>query len=126
MEPAERTDRLKAALIDGSCGMVLWLLSKVPFVGFLPMVAMIALVGAQLYLLATLGQTIGKMVMKIRIVRKDTFDNGGFKTNVLVRTFANFLLCIVPAYPVLDCLLIFRDDRRCVHDWLAGTLVVKN
>ncbi|MBI4347945.1 MAG: RDD family protein [Elusimicrobia bacterium] len=125
MEPAERSDRLKAALIDGGLGLVLSLLSGVPMIGWVAGVAMIVLVGVQLYLLATQGQTLGKRFMSIRIVRRDTLENGGFLTNVVLRTFVNFLLCIVPAYPVIDCLLIFRDDRRCVHDHLAGTVVVK-
>ena len=36
---------------------------------------------------------------------------------------------VIPAIgnilPLLDVLFIFREDRRCLHDFIAGTKVVK-
>lgn len=125
MEPAERLDRLKAVLVDGALGVALMALSRLPFIGWPFTLGLIALTGIQLYLLATKGQTVGKQLLKIRIVRADTLENGGFMTNVVWRTFVNFLLAIVPLYILVDVAFIFREDRRCVHDWLAKTVVVK-
>lgn len=71
------------------------------------------------------GQTLGKKALGIRIVRQDTRKNGGFVTNVLLRTMLNGLLGAVPLYGLLDMVFIFRDDRRCIHDLIAGTIVVK-
>ncbi|MBI4425449.1 MAG: RDD family protein [Elusimicrobia bacterium] len=122
MENAERLDRLKAAIVDGLLFAVLWLLAHVLF---LLWPAVLALSGYQFYLLTTKGQTIGKRLFKIRIVKADTLENGGFVTNVLLRSIVNGLLWFIPVYMVADSLLIFRQDRRCIHDILAGTIVVK-
>ena len=60
----------------------------------------------------------------IRIVKVDTGENGGFVTNVLVRTILNGLIGIIPLYGLIDILFIFRGDKRCIHDLIAGTKVV--
>jgi uncharacterized RDD family membrane protein YckC len=76
-------------------------------------------------LLTVEGQTLGKMVMQIKIVEVATGKNGGFVTNVLLRNVVNFLISIVPFYLLVDVLFIFREDRRCIHDLIAGTRVVR-
>ena len=87
-----------------------------------------------LVLLITEGQTIGKRLMKIRIVRLDTGKNGGFLTNVVIRGFFGFAMELVKslglahlgsAIFLADTLFIFRKDRRCLHDFIATTRVVK-
>ena len=78
----------------------------------------------QLVMLTRTGQTAGKRALRLRIVRQDTGENGGFKTNVLLRVFVQSLLCLIPGYLVLDTLFIFRADRRCLHDMIAATRVV--
>ena len=88
-------------------------------------IACLALVILQLVFLAKDGQSLGKKVLKIRIVKYDTGKNGGFVTNVLLRTWLNGLISIVPFYGLVDTLFIFREDKRCIHDLLAGTSVVK-
>ncbi len=70
------------------------------------------------------GQTIGKKVTKIRIVNENTGENGGFVPNVLLRAIVNALLSLIPFYALIDILFIFRKDRRCIHDFIAGTVVV--
>ena len=70
------------------------------------------------------GQTLGKHVLGIRIVKRDTGENGGFVRNVLLRFIFNRLLGIIPLYGLVDILFIFRGDRRCIHDMIAGTQVV--
>jgi uncharacterized RDD family membrane protein YckC len=93
------------------------------------LLAVLALVGTQFYLLATRGQTIGKILMKIRIVVYNEGSNPGFVKVVLLRLFLNGLIGAVPfvgpVYSLVDICFIFRDDRRCIHDLIAGTEVVK-
>jgi uncharacterized RDD family membrane protein YckC len=76
-------------------------------------------------LLTVEGQTLGKMIMQVKIVEVATGKNGGFVTNVLLRNVVNFLISIVPFYLLVDVLFIFREDRRCIHDLIAGTRVVR-
>jgi uncharacterized RDD family membrane protein YckC len=83
----------------------------------------------QIYLLVTRGQTLGKMLLGIKIVNFEDEENPGFVKVVLLRLFVNGLIGAVPfvglAYSFADVLCIFREDRRCIHDLLAGTKVVK-
>ena len=80
------------------------------------------------YLLATRGQTIGKMLLKVRIVRSD-----GSRASLLrivgLRFVPTTVISLIPiiggVYALVDCLLIFRDSRRCLHDNIADTIVVK-
>ena len=79
----------------------------------------------QAYFLTRQGQSLGKMIMNVRIVRIDSNSNGGFVTNVLLRAIVNDFLCLLPIYGLVDVLFILRSDGRCIHDLLAGTRVVK-
>tara|TARA_B100001013_G_C24367663_1_gene346888 strand:- start:53 stop:589 length:537 start_codon:yes stop_codon:yes gene_type:complete len=82
------------------------------------------------YLLVTKGQTLGKLALGIRIV--DAVSNGA-ATAVKILGLRYVLVMLVGAIPIIggllgliDFLFIFREDRRCVHDLLAGTKVVSN
>ena len=82
------------------------------------------------YLLVTKGQTLGKLALGIRIV--DAGSNGA-ATAVKILGLRYVLVMLVGAIPIIggllgliDFLFIFREDRRCVHDLLAGTKVVSN
>ena len=82
------------------------------------------------YLLVTKGQTLGKLALGIRIV--DAASNGA-ATAVKLLGLRYVLVLLVMAIPIIgqllglaDALFIFRSDRRCVHDLLAGTKVVSN
>lgn len=90
--------------------------------------ALLSFLLGQLWLLWRRGQTVGKILLGIRIVRVDTLEKGGFVTNVLLRTLLNNLIVSIPIagllYGLADALFIFRDDRRCLHDKIAGTCVV--
>jgi len=78
----------------------------------------------QIYLLSSQGQTLGKKVVNIRIVKVNTCVNGGFATNVLLRMILNGILESIPFYGLIDILFIFRKDLRWIHDSIAGTHVV--
>lgn len=80
-------------------------------------------------LLTTRGQTIGKRIVSIQIVCYRDAAHAGFVRAVLLRALVNGLFAIVPLvgdfYPIVDALFIFGEERRCIHDYLAGTMVVK-
>jgi uncharacterized RDD family membrane protein YckC len=129
MELATRTQRLLAILADAviiSVPFVIGALEAVPEpVRFLAVVVSLVLFIVQLVMVTKHGQTLGKRIVGIRIVMKDTLENGGFVVNILKRGFLNALLSIVPFYAPADVLFIFRADRRCLHDLLAGTVVIQ-
>ena len=141
--PADRVKRLVATLLDGlifgvtaAMAFGAGFLSGVGFhwgVGLLSGFGLMSIVWlgmlvCQCYLLAVRGQTIGKIVMGLRIVRFEDGGNPGFVKAVLLRTFLWALITAVPVVGtligVVGILFIFRDDQRCLHDHLAGTRVV--
>lgn len=88
----------------------------------------IALLGIQIYLLATSSQTVGKYVMKTQIVDYQTRQPADFVHSFVLRAFVNGLIgaipCVGPIYSIVDILFIFGQDYRCLHDKLANTCVV--
>jgi uncharacterized RDD family membrane protein YckC len=122
---ASRGSRFFAAVVDSAAILVVYLVAyalNTPAFLFLGVLAVAAI---QIYYLSVQGQTIGKMVMNIRIVNFHTNENGGFVPNVLMRGILNGLLGFIPFYALVDVLFIFRDDRRCIHDLIAGTKVIE-
>lgn len=81
-----------------------------------------------LVLLHRNGQTIGKKIVNIKIVRTD-----GSPCALLRIVFARWLPMVVigmvpllgPIVSLVDVLLIFREDMRCMHDHIADTIVVR-
>ncbi len=135
---ASRGSRLAASIID----VLIALASMAP--GFLFMSggaataeemlqegALAAMVGPVLlglyymFILARDGQTLGKKIMKIRIVRFDDGTNPGFGRVVGLRVLLNGLLGNIPFYALVDVLFIFGAQQRCVHDYIAGTKVIQ-
>ncbi|HEX6202966.1 MAG TPA: RDD family protein, partial [Thermoanaerobaculia bacterium] len=90
-------------------------------------VAFLLLVAINLRLLYLHGQTIGKRVLGVRIVRLDG-DRASLGRIVVLRTMAPSLVSGIPLlgmlFALVNYLFIFRDDRRCVHDHMADTKVV--
>lgn len=91
----------------------------------------------QVWLLSTRGQSLGKLVTRIRVVRLDD-SKAGFVNAWLLRealvTVIGFVLGMLPflgplllrpAFHITDWCFIFRDDQRCIHDLIAGTKVVR-
>lgn len=81
-------------------------------------------VPTQVILLARHGQTVGKRLLGIRIVDQETGVTSSAFANVILRYFVNWLLTLIPPYFAIDHCLIFARNRRCLHDYLAGTRVV--
>jgi uncharacterized RDD family membrane protein YckC len=124
IDPAPRGARLLACLIDGMIAMGLLVLFFFTKSFVLLFLGAAVLFFGQLYFLAVDGQTVGKKAMAIKIVRAESGDNGGFVTNVLKRVILNAIIGLVPFYALVDILFIFREDRRCIHDMIAGTKVI--
>ena len=99
--------------------------------------ASLGLLAVQVWMLSTRGQTIGKRIVGIKVVKADGsaagFVNGWLMRELLITAIgiATSLIPIIgpillrPAFHIVDWCLIFRDDQRCLHDQMAGTKVVK-
>lgn len=82
------------------------------------------------WLLWQRGQTVGKAIMGIRIVSTRTGARAPLWRLLVLRgpffaTLYGIVLLPFAALPVIDQLLIFTRPRRCGHDWIAGTSVIK-
>jgi len=93
----------------------------------LPLFALLLLV--QGGLLAWRSQSLGKLLLGLRIVNLADHAPAGFVRAFLLRGTMPFLLEQIPVlgliFWVVDSCFIFRADQRCLHDLVAGTTVVK-
>lgn len=84
--------------------------------------------GINLYLVLTNAQTVGKRLLGIKVARTDG-SRAGFARIFWLRNIVNALPSLIPfvgfLYTLIDHLLIFGDARRCLHDRIAGTIVVR-
>jgi uncharacterized RDD family membrane protein YckC len=72
---------------------------------------------------AETGQSIAKKLLAIRVVRSDG-SPATLGRIFWLRNVVNTLISFVPLYGVIDMLFIFAEDRQCLHDKLADTIVV--
>lgn len=77
-------------------------------------------------LLHTRGQTVGKRLLGLRIV---AYPDGGRLPlwKLLLRAFSVLAVAAIPfvgLLAIIDTLFIFNKQRRCLHDYLAGSKVV--
>jgi uncharacterized RDD family membrane protein YckC len=74
------------------------------------------------------GQTIGKKLLGIKVVRTDG-SRAGLARIFWLRYLLNTLLMFIPLlggiYSLIDALMIFGEARRCCHDYIADTIVVQ-
>jgi uncharacterized RDD family membrane protein YckC len=147
LRTADLGKRFLGALVDGLIGIVFvgpgygimiagTAMSEQPdqpgplvFVGLaLIVLGGIALLGTQIYLAATRGQSIGKYFLKTQIVDFETGVRANFVQCFLLRSVVNALIGAVPCvggiYSLVDICFIFREDKRCIHDLLAKTCVI--
>lgn len=89
--------------------------------------ALIAFAIYQLVLLYRSGQTVGKKIVGIRIVRVDG-SRASFPRLLFLRYGVPTLIGMIPyvgwIFSLADPLFIFGESRRCLHDMLAETIVV--
>ena len=137
IELADRGTRLGAALLDG---LILFLMVYLPFMlsiligrgnstgGWIGMA--LAGIGLIVWLVYTVrflgenGQSIGKKACKIKLLRKDGSEVSISRV-IVGRNLVNGVLGLIPLYGFIDILFIFGNQRRCVHDYSADTIVVK-
>lgn len=78
-------------------------------------------------LIAQSGQSLGKKIVGTRIVRLDG-SLPGFGYGVALRSWIPAIIGLIPwvggLFGLVDILFIFGQERRCVHDHIAGTRVV--
>jgi uncharacterized RDD family membrane protein YckC len=140
---AGRGRRLGAVIIDGIIGFALfgliaWLTPWNPWTAAMKgnqittvavnlALGYIGFIVIHGWLLLNRGQTLGKAALGVRIVRPD-----GSRATALqllgLRYGLSSLFGMIPfvggLYTLVDSLFIFRASRRCIHDVLAGTIVV--
>jgi uncharacterized RDD family membrane protein YckC len=139
-EPAERSTRLGANILDSLVfgGMVLTPLvlmmvtrivgpDNADVVGALGVALMLAGFVAWCWLTILYmhrnGQSIGKKLAGIKVVRSDGTPVSLGRL-IMLRNVVNAMLGILPLYGLIDALFIFGDARQCLHDKLADTIVV--
>lgn len=143
IELAGRGQRLGAAIIDALIGIVLavpiWMILGLsdymaqgiepPFAVMLASIVLgfVFFIVVHGYFLRQ-GQTVGKKLLGIRITDLD--DNlvsfwrligwryAPLSASMIIPVVGNFL-------PLIDSLFVFRSDRRCIHDLIAGTKVIR-
>jgi uncharacterized RDD family membrane protein YckC len=71
---------------------------------------------------------VGKRLLNIRIVRTDG-RRAGFARLLFIRGGVTMVLYMIPLLgslvALVDMLMIFRASRRCLHDVIADTVVVR-
>ena len=84
------------------------------------------------WLLWTRGQTAGKAAMSLMIVDHQTGNCASLWKLLFVRALIPVVVIAVGFFwwllwllVLVDFCFIFRKDQRCLHDWIAGTRVVK-
>lgn len=92
-------------LIVGGIGFIVWMFFTVKFLG-------------------ENGQSIGKKACKIKMLRTDGSEVSISRV-IIGRNVINTILGIIPLYGIIDVLFIFGNARRCVHDYIADTIVIK-
>lgn len=143
-EHASRGIRLGAAIIDSVIVMLVasplaysaftstaWV--DDPFAIFSGPLALLSIAGLLGLIAVTIvfvhrnGQTIGKKLVGIKVVRSD-----GSKASLgrifWLRNVVNGIPTVIPyvgnLYSLVDHLFIFGDKRQCLHDKIADTIVV--
>ncbi len=80
------------------------------------------------YLLAQNGQTVGKLVLGIKMVRSNR-EKIGFGRIIGLRCLPVWIVTSIPLIGgligLVDALLVFREENNCLHDDIADTRVVR-
>lgn len=145
IELAERGTRLVAAILDG---IIVAAMVYLPLFFALSAVdgpdaasggaSVVAVIGGGLTLVGFVawcwltikyvienGQSIAKKLLHIKVVRSDG-SRASLSRIFWLRNVVNGLLGIIPLYGFLELLFIFGESRQCLHDKIAGTIVVKD
>lgn len=81
----------------------------------------------QWYLISTSGQSIGKKLVGLKIIKGDGSDVN-FVSGVILRSWIPAVIGWIPLvgsiFGLVDALFIFSSDHRTLHDHIAGTKVI--
>jgi uncharacterized RDD family membrane protein YckC len=95
---------------------------------YLGVMAELVILSVVAFLVYKNSQTIGKKIFGIKVVRSDG-SRATFGRIFWLRNFVNTLLTMIPLlgglYALVDMLMIFGDARRCCHDHIADTIVIR-
>jgi uncharacterized RDD family membrane protein YckC len=150
LELSGRAVRLGASVVDGIVGFVMICLpalivlvaagaadaafepsattinvSVLGVAGLLCLCGLVAWIWITVILVARNGQTIGKRLLEIKVVRSDG-SPASLGRIFWLRNFVNVLLGVIPLYGLVDLLFIFGVRQQCIHDLLADTIVVRD
>lgn len=96
--------------------------------GTFMVLGLIICIALNIYFVRKNGQSIGKKLCGIKVVRKDG-SKAGLGRIFWLRNFVSMLPNFIPfaggIYSLADPLFIFSESRRCLHDRIADTIVVK-
>jgi uncharacterized RDD family membrane protein YckC len=145
-ELAGRGTRLLAATVDG---LIIAVFTWVPFLiagglnGALVPVngrfntaalfgagSVVALLGGLVWCWLTIryvqrnGQSIAKKMFGIKVVQSNG-ARASLGRIFWLRNVVNVVLGLIPFYGLIDSLMIFGEPRRCLHDRIADTIVIK-
>lgn len=109
-----RPEQFSAALMEAY-------MQALPFLGLYVVV--------QITLLCARSQSIGKLLLGMRIIDVQTGEPAGPLRAFVLRGLLIALIEFIPLlgllFWIVDSCFIFREDRRCLHDLIAGTSVVR-
>jgi len=140
---ATRIQRLLASIIDGLILITitfplmyftLTLSSSIIEVFFISLLSYLIFILINYKFLVDDGQTIGKKILKIKIVNLE--GEVPSKKHLSIRYFLLFILHKLPLtgmartimgiLALINILFIFGKDKRCIHDHIAKTIVIKS
>lgn len=95
--------------------------------GLLSIGLMVVLLAVTTVLVHRNGQTIGKWLLNIKVVRRDG-SRASLGRIFWLRNVVNYIPSAIPIlgnfYGIIDSLFIFGARRQCIHDLIADTIVV--
>ncbi len=141
---ASRWARLGAAIVDGIVIMIVYLpiafvfgvldfsdWETSPSIGNQALSSLLSIalyIAVNGYFLARNGQTVGKLALGIKIVRSNR-EQASFGRLIGLRYLPISILGNIPflggLLVLVDVLLIFREEKNCLHDDIADTRVVR-
>lgn len=105
----------------GSATWMLWVIG-------IASIVILAVLAVNLVFWHRYGQSIGKRILSIKIIRSDG-SRAGLGRIFFLRVMIPVLIGAIPIagnlFSIVDPLMIFRDSRKCLHDNIADTVVVK-
>lgn len=94
-------------------------------------IALISIVGFMTingYLIYNHGQTVGKKICNIKVLSNKGVPISGnhyVAKRLLPMWIASQIPIVGQFISLIDSVLIFRKNKKCLHDDIAGTIVVK-